>query len=108
MANEDAAQLVVDLESCEDESVLELEKQKAEFEVELETTERICTASKLYDKRECSIQLAYEQDRADLFRTELEHHLKPSPLKDPKLAFVLGFATASVAAITMVVVIGAN
>ena len=93
MTNEDAANLIVQLESCQQESELRLEEAAEVCEAEKTALEEQGLIKLDFAARECTAKLDYCETKVDLFSTQLHKEVKPNPFKDPGFAFVMGMIT---------------
>lgn len=103
MTNEEAAKLVVSLESCQEEIAIKLEEAKEVCVEEKNYLQKKADLDTEYAGKTLEIELASYKKKEEILEKELDRAMKPKPLSDPKAAFAIGFATACVT-VTLVAV----
>jgi hypothetical protein len=93
---EDAARLLTDAQTCEGECDLKLEEAQATYDVNLDFERRRTELQIDYVEQEGEIKLAACQAKLDFMDKEFNKATKPTPFKDPALAFSMGMVTTAV------------
>jgi len=93
MTNEDAATLVVKLESCQKEKDIKLREAEEKCQVEVDHVQAKADLESEYSDKEHEIELAAVKQQYEFLQKEFDRQMRPNLLKDPKFAFAMGMLT---------------